>query len=54
MATLKRDGDKVIPSKKADLLSRLIKWETRGTVVVEEAVALVVAKVAKQLRSMDE
>ena len=53
-AALKRDGDKAIPTLKADLLSRLREWEARGAVVVEEAVALVVAKAANELRSTDE
>ena len=54
VAALKRDGYKAIPAKKADLLIRLEESEGRGAVVVEEAVALVVAKAANELRSTDE
>ena len=54
VAALKRDGDKAIPAKKADLLIRLEESEARGAVAVEEAVALVVAKAANELRSTDE
>ena len=34
VAVIKKDGYKAIPTKKADLLSRLIKWEARGAIMV--------------------
>ena len=54
LAAFKSDGDKAVPTKKADLLIRLAQLETRGAVVVGEAVTLVVAKAAIGLRSADE
>ena len=47
IGSLERDGEKKVPAKKADLITRLREWETRGYVVVEDKVAIVVAKYPK-------
>ena len=51
IAPFKRDGDKKVPSKKAELIARLREWEARGAVEVEEEVAIVVANAATEIRN---
>ena len=51
IASLKRDGDKKVPSKKNELITRLSEWEARGVVVVEDKVAIVVVNAASKIRN---
>ena len=53
LAPFKREGDAAIPTKKADLLRRLVEWEARGAIAVEEEVALVVAEVTNEMITED-
>ena len=51
IASLKRDGDKKVPSKKAELSTHLREWEALGAVVVEDEVAKVVATAVSEMRN---
>ena len=42
LAPLKRKGDTAMPSKRADVLTRLAQWESRGALPVEEELDIVV------------
>ena len=42
LAPLKRIGDRAMPTNKKDLNLRLIEWEARGGLSIEEEVAIVV------------
>ena len=42
LAPLKRKGDTALPSKRADVLTRLAQWESRGALPVEEELDIVV------------
>ena len=53
LAPLKRKGDTPIPTRKADMMLRLTEWETRGAIVVEEEVAMVVAEAVVAFRKAD-
>ena len=53
LAPLKRQGDPGLPTKKADIVRRLVEWEARGPLLVEEEVANVVATTASKMRAAD-
>ena len=53
LAPLKRQGDPGLPTKKADIVRRLVEWEARGPLLVEEEVANVVATTASEMRAAD-
>ena len=53
LAPLKRTGDKGVPSRKSELLLKLIEWEARGALSMEEEVALVDTEVRFEFQQDD-
>ena len=53
LAPLKRAGDRAMPTTKKDLYSRLVEWEARGGLSIEEEVAIVVRESDMELKMAD-
>ena len=53
LAPLKRVGDRAMPTNKKDLNLRLIEWETRGGLSIEEEVAIVVKESETEQKRVD-
>ena len=50
---MKRQGDKALPTLKADLLNRLVEWEARGLQSVDEVVLSVVRAATNELQEAE-
>ena len=53
LAPLKRQGDKALPTLKADLHKRLVEWEARGSQSVDEVVLSVVRAATTELQQAE-
>ena len=53
LGPLKRQGDKALPTLKADLLKRLVEWEARGSQSVDEVVLSAVRAAENELQQAE-